>query len=40
MIKSTQMIGVVWNIRGLNKSDRVYYVADLINQNKIDFIGL
>jgi hypothetical protein len=34
------MIGVVWNIRVLNKSGRVSCVADLINQHKLDFIGI
>jgi hypothetical protein len=40
MIKLVQTICVVWNIRGLNKSSRVSCVADLINQHKLDFIGI
>jgi hypothetical protein len=34
------MIGVLWNIRGLNKLDRTKCVADLIKHQKLDFIGI
>jgi hypothetical protein len=40
MVRTTPMIGGFWNIRGLNKTDRVSCVADLIKQYNLDFIGI
>lgn len=34
------MIGVVWNVRGLNKDGRHLMVSNLISSNKLDFIGV
>jgi exonuclease III len=34
------MKGEFWNIRGLNKIGRAKAVADLINMNRLDFLGL
>jgi exonuclease III len=35
-----KMIGVLWNIRGLNKLGRTKCVADLIKHHKLDFISI
>jgi exonuclease III len=40
MTKSNQMIGVVWNIRGLNKTSRLKCLADFIRNNNLDFVGI
>jgi exonuclease III len=40
MTKYTQMRGVVWNIRGLNKTGRINCLADLISKYNLDFIGV
>jgi hypothetical protein len=40
MIETNQMIGGFWNIRGLNKSGRLKCLADFINQNRLDFVGI
>jgi endonuclease/exonuclease/phosphatase (EEP) superfamily protein YafD len=39
-IKLVLMKGGFCNIRGLNKNSRAKVVADLINMNKLDFLGL
>lgn len=36
---NNQMIGVVWNIRGLNKRGKLQCIADFIFYNKIDFVS-
>jgi hypothetical protein len=36
---NNQMIGVVWNIRGLNKRGKLQCIADFIFDNKIDFVS-
>jgi exonuclease III len=40
MTKSNQMICVVWNIRGLNKTGRLKCLADFIRNNNLDFVGI
>jgi hypothetical protein len=34
------MIGSIWNIRGLNKTDRVKCLSDLVKNHKRDFLGI
>jgi hypothetical protein len=34
------MIGVIFNIRGLNKAGRIKCVSDFVNHNKLDFVGI
>jgi hypothetical protein len=34
------MKGALWNIRGLNKADRISYLRDFIKNNKLDFVGI
>jgi hypothetical protein len=34
------MIGAFWNVRGLNKEGRLQCLADFVNDNKLDFVGL
>jgi exonuclease III len=38
--KYTQMRGVVWNIRGLNKIGRINCLTNLISKYNLDFIGV
>jgi exonuclease III len=33
------MIGATWNVRGLNKRGKIQCITDLINDNKLDFVG-
>jgi exonuclease III len=40
MIESNKIIGGFWNIRGLNNSGRMKCLADFINQNRLDFVGI
>jgi hypothetical protein len=40
MMETNQLIGGFWNIRGLNKSDMMKCLADFINQNSLDFVGI
>jgi exonuclease III len=40
MIESNKIIGGFWNIRGLNKSGRMKCLANFINQNRLDFVGI
>jgi exonuclease III len=34
------MIGAFWNTRGLNKAGKIKCLADFINSNKLDFVGI
>jgi hypothetical protein len=34
------MIGSIWNIRGLNKTDRVKCLSDLVKTHKCNFLGI
>jgi exonuclease III len=40
MMESNQIVGGFWNIRGLNKTGRLKCLADFINQNRLDFVGI
>jgi hypothetical protein len=40
IIKNMIMTCAFWNIRGLNKADRINCLADFIKTNKLDFIGI
>jgi hypothetical protein len=40
MTEHNQMRGGFWSIRGLNKVGRLKCLADFINQNSLDFIGV
>lgn len=33
------MIGVVWNVRDLNKEGRLQSITDFVKDNKLDFVG-
>jgi hypothetical protein len=34
------MIGVFWDIRGLNKTGRLQCISDFIKEHRLDFVGV